>query len=255
MLGAHMDHPAGTFCFAELVTPDSRAASRFYGGLMEWQTVPVAGSAGSAWFVRDGNVVAGLRQASTGPQHWIPYLSVPDREATVAHALELGAAAIAREDIPGTARVATLRDPSGRVVGVWQDAGRSGVDVQESAGSMWWVEMLARDPAAATEFYRALFGWHVAATRFPHLRHDYTLYRAGTDAVGGALRIEDNWGEVPEGWQVLFAVADLEGTIRTARSLGGRDDFPIVDVAGIGRCVSLLDDQGGLFVVMEPMRR
>ena len=64
----------------------------------------------------------------------------------------------------------------------------------------------------------------------------------------GAIKIQRNWGKVPERWQVLFAVTDLDRIIDQAHGLGGSDDLPIIDIPNVGRCASLLDQRQGLFI-------
>ena len=68
----------------------------------------------------------------------------------------------------------------------------------------------------------------------------------------GAIAIERNWGNVPDRWQVLFAVTDLDRIIDQTHGLGGSDDLPVIDIPNVGRCASLLDDRQGLFFAMQP---
>jgi uncharacterized protein len=246
-------HATGTFCFAELVSPDAASATQFYGDLFGWSVDEVSTTSGSySFFQIEGRVVAGLRAIPRGRQRWIPYVAVERVDATIAHAERLGAR-LGQEpfEVSGVARMATIVDPHERVVGLWEANGRSGVDRQESPGSMWWVEMLAHDVTGASHFYRSLFGWSVRETRLPHLRHGYTVYSVGNEDVGGAIGIERDWGRVPERWQVLFAVTDLDRTIDQTHGLGGADDLPVIDIPNVGRCASLLDDRQGLFFAME----
>ena len=155
-------------------------------------------------------------------------------------------------DVSGIARLATIVDPHERLVGLWQANGRSGVDRQELPGSMWWVEMLAHDAIGATHFYSRLFGWKATERRLPHLTHGYTVYSVGTESVGGAITIERNWGRVPERWQVLFAVTDLDRILDQTHGLGGSDELAPIEIPNVGRSAGLRDDRGGLFFVMQP---
>jgi predicted enzyme related to lactoylglutathione lyase len=248
-------HAHGTFCFAELVSPDAAQARQFYGDLFGWDVEEIPRVGGSYWlFQIEGRVVAGLRHISRGRQRWIPYVAVESVDSTIMRAERLGAR-IGDEpfDVSGVARMATIVDPHERIIGLWEAKGRSGVDCQESPGSMWWVEMLAHDVTGATHFYRSLFGWQVRETRLPHLQNGYTVYSVGKENVGGAIAIERNWGRVPERWQVLFAVTDLDRIIDQAEGLGGSEDFPVLDIPNVGRCASLRDDRQGLFFAMQPV--
>lgn len=249
-----MTHAPGTFCFAELASPEVASARQFYGDLFGWTTDEVTSSSGPySLFQIEGQVVGGLRGITRGRQRWIPYLAVEHLDRTVAHAERLGAH-LGDEpfDVSGVARMATLVDPAGRLVGLWEANGRSGVDRQELPGAMWWVEMLAHDITGATHFYSTLFGWKANERQLPHLGHGYTVYSAGRESVAGAIKIQRNWGRVPERWQVLFAVTDLDRIIDQTHGLGGSDDLPVLDIPNVGRCASLLDDRRGLFIAMQP---
>ena len=250
-------HATGTFCFAELVSPHPQSARQFYSDLFGWTVEEIAGPSHPYWlFQIEGQVVAGLRPIPRGRQRWIPYVAVEHLDTTIAHAERLGGrAGDAPFDVSGVARMATIVDPHERAVGLWESNGRSGVERYGAPGSMWWVEMLAHDVTGATHFYSRLFGWKAHESRLPHLTHGYTVYAVGNDSVGGAIRIEKNWGRVPERWQVLFEVTDLDRIIDQTHGLGGSDDLPVIEIPNVGRCASLLDDRHGLFFVMQPAPR
>jgi predicted enzyme related to lactoylglutathione lyase len=249
-----MNHAHGTFCFAELESPDAASARQFYGDLFGWTVEEVPGPTHPYWlFHIEGRVVAGVRSITNGRQRWIPYVAVDDLGDTIARAERLGARPGQEPfDVSGTARLATIVDPHGRVVGLWHANGRSGAERQSLPGSMWWVEMLAHDVTGATHFYSTLFGWKASERRLPHLTHGYTVYSIGNESVGGAIRIERNWGRVPERWQVLFEVTDLKRTIDQTEGLGGCEDLPVLHIPNVGRCASLRDDRQGVFIVMQP---
>jgi predicted enzyme related to lactoylglutathione lyase len=247
-------HPVGTFCFAELVSPDPESARQFYADLFGWTAEEIPGPSHSYWlFHIEGRLVAGLRPIARGRQRWIPYVAVERLGATVALAERLNAR-VGDEpfEVSGIARMATIVDPHDRVIGLWEANGRSGVERQREPGSLWWVEMLAHDITGARYFYSTLFGWKVSDRPLAHLTHPYTVFAAGSQSVGGAIAIERQWGRVPERWQVLFEVADVTRTIDQAEGLGGSEDLPLVDIPGVGRCASLRDDRQALFFAMEP---
>jgi len=249
-----MTHALGTCCFAELESPDATSARQFYGDLFGWTAEEVPGPTHPYWlFQIEGRVVAGLRPIPRGRQRWIPYVAVDSLEDTIARAERLGARPGQEPfDVSGAARMATIVDPHDRVIGLWNANGRSGAERQGQPGSMWWVEMLAHDVTGTTHFYSSLFGWTASERRFPHLAHRYTVYSIGNESVAGAIRIERNWGRVPERWQVLFEVTDLTRTIEQTEGLGGCEDLPVLEIPNVGRCASLRDDRQGLFFVMQP---
>jgi uncharacterized protein len=218
--------------------------------------VDVSATSGSySLFQIDGQVVAGLRAIPRGKPRWIPYVSVERLDLTLGIAEGLGARlGDTPFEVSGVACMATLRDPDGRAVGLWEANGHSGVDRQELPGSMWWVEMLAHDVIGASHFYSRLFGWKTSERAFGHLTHGYTVYSVGNESVGGAIKIQHNWGKVPERWQVIFAVSDLDRIIDQAHGLGGSDELAPIEIPNVGRSTGLRDDRGGLFFAMQPVR-
>src|SRR5262245_44718041 len=127
-----MNHPTGTFCFAELESPDATSARQFYGDLFGWTAEEVPGPTHPYWlFHIEGHVVAGLRPIRRGRQRWIPYVAVDDLDDTIARAERLGARAGQEPfDVSGSGRLATIVDPHERVVGLWTANGRSGAERQ-----------------------------------------------------------------------------------------------------------------------------
>ena len=252
-----MNHRHGTFCFAEIATPHPAQAQEYYGDLFGWTTLDVLSTSGGYSLLQSaGRTVAGLRHAPSGTTpRWIPYVSVSSVEDTLTAAMALGATMPdAPFAVPGVANMATLVDPAGRTIGLWQGDGCEGVDVKEVAGSLWWVELLARQTAPVTQFYASLFGWEVTAKPMAHLRNAYVVFKAGTESVGGAITIEPDWGATPERWQVLFAVNDFDGIIARAKGLGGSMEAPI-DVPDVGRCALLRDNDKAAFIIMHPVAR
>ena len=248
-------HTLGTFCFAELVSPSPDTALQFYGDLFGWTTEEVPGPSHPYWlFQLEGQVVAGLRPIPRGRQRWIPYVAVDRLDEIVTQAERLGARTGDEPfEVSGAARMATIVDPHERIVGLWQANGRSGVERQELPGSLWWVEMLAHDVIGATHFYSRLFGWKASERTLGHLTHGYTMYSVGNESVGGAIRIQQNWGKVPERWQVIFAVTDLDRLIDQTHGLGGSDELAPIKIPNVGRSAGLRDDRGGLFFAMQPV--
>jgi hypothetical protein len=110
----------GGFCWNELATNDTEKAAKFYGTVFGW----VADHAGdespmpySEWKVGDKSV-GGMMQIDPNwgpvPPHWVVYVSVPDCDAAVAKAVELGASVqVPAMDVPEVGRFACLQDPTG----------------------------------------------------------------------------------------------------------------------------------------------
>ncbi|MET4924475.1 VOC family protein [Streptomyces sp. PSRA5] len=130
----------GTLCWAELSTPDTAAATGFYGSVFGWgtTTMPMPGGGGDYIMVHpegrgpDG-MFAGIvptaddpAPAATGP-NWLLYFGTADCDAAVADSERLGGTTVLEpRDIEGVGRFAVLTDPYGArfalMQGISQDA-------------------------------------------------------------------------------------------------------------------------------------
>ena len=246
-------HTQGAFCFAELVTPDTERARRFYGELFGWKSVDVPESAGSySLFQLRDKTVAGLRRIEHGPSRWVPYMKVEDLDTFMARVPQVGGATLtASSEGFGLARTATFCDPGGGEAGLREATSHPGAELVEEPGSMWWIELLTRDIAAVRTFYSNLVGWNAGDVRFPHLENPYTVFKIGQESIAGAIEIERNWGTLPPRWQVLFAVDDCDARLARACALGGVNDFEPIDVARAGRLVGIRDPANAHFVIVQ----
>lgn len=113
-------------------------------------------------------------------------------------------------------------------------------------GSWVWYELLTTDADAAVEFYGKLIGW--TASKFPGGALDYNLMAAGADRVGGIMQ---NPMPTPPFWLGYIGVDDVDATVATVESLGGKVHMPATDLEGVGRMALVEDPQGAKFYVMR----
>ncbi|MDX3516975.1 VOC family protein [Streptomyces scabiei] len=115
----------GALSWLELYTPDLPAAAGFFNAVFGWETsaIDVAGGsytcvspAGTELSAMFGGIVpldGGPGEAASGP-HWLAYFEVPDPDAVVNRARELGGSILApATDLAGAGRFARLADPYG----------------------------------------------------------------------------------------------------------------------------------------------
>jgi predicted enzyme related to lactoylglutathione lyase len=247
-----LTHDRGAFCMPELHTADVGAATRFYGELFGWRAAAVPASDGNYFlFQRGGRDVAGLRRVAAGPHRWVSHVLVDSIEDTIARAAQLGAdTSRAPLDMPGIGRTCVMHDAQGAEFGLWEAGGHAGARLIDVTGSMWWMELMSPDAAAAREFYTALFGWTFTETDRFELPSPYTVFRIGEQSVAGISQTQPEWGVSPR-WQVYFAVDDWTDTVKRACAMGGSLGF-WRDVPTVGRLGDLRDPADGSFVVMEP---
>ncbi len=108
-----------------------------------------------------------------------------------------------------------------------------------------WHELQTRDCARASRFYEAFCGWTTtdASAGNPRERH---LCRLDGAAIG-AITISQAPPHVPAFWLPFLAVADLDGCVARARTLGARVLRDPALVSGAGRVAVAIDPRGALF--------
>jgi uncharacterized protein len=244
----------GTFCWADLGTPDAAAATRFYTALFGWtaEDRPMGPDASYTMLHADGRSVAALYQQEAshhGPPHWLSYISVASASDAAARARALGGTLLMEPfDVLDVGRMAMVQDPAGAVVALWEPRRHAGAGVAGEPSSICWNELATTDTTRAGGFYTALLGWS-ADTR-PMGDTEYTRFSAEGVPRGGMTATLPG-GPVPPHWLVYFAVNDCKGTTVLAQSLGGTVRVPPTDAPGVGRFSVLADPPGAVFAVIE----
>lgn len=242
-MGRVTEYPAGTFCWVDLLTHDPAGSQAFYGGLFGWtfeDAVDIAGAGASVIARLDGHDICGIVQQSGRPSCWRSWISVDDLDGSIERARSLGGELIREPvDISDGGRSASLRDPIGASFGLWESEGRIGARMVNEVGSWSWNELVTKEPARATDFYGALFGWKSEQTAAPITRAILTLDRL---LIGGLHA--PNPGESDEpGWGVAFRVEEVDAGAAHAERLGGRIYVTPMDIP-VGRFAVVGDPQG-----------
>jgi uncharacterized protein len=243
-------YPNGTFCWVDLGTTDVAGAKRFYGTLLGWQ-FQEAGEGEYTICTLDGREVAGIhahsKEEGTG---WSSAISVDDLEDTLARAEDLGGTpAVHPTEVPGTARMAVIRDPVGAKVTLWQTRGFVGARLVNEVGTWHWNELVTRDLDGAAAFYEGLFGWSAdrVAAAIPRLSFGLDRF-----LIGGAHGPAPGEDDAPR-WTVSFLVADADRAVATVERLGGRVMLPPMDLPA-GRFSVVSDPAGASATVTAAAR-
>ena len=119
--------PEGVFVWDELLTTDVEEAKRFYGAVFGWTTseMDVGGPAGPYTLFHAGEtqVAGAMNKPGEGPPTpmWQTYIGTADVDATTEKARGLGAQVYVEPmDIPTIGRFSVIADPTGAVVGLFQ---------------------------------------------------------------------------------------------------------------------------------------
>ena len=251
-MGRRTSYTAGTPCWVDLSTTDLEAAARFYGAVLGWTVRDQPGGM-YAFFERDGEVVAGLaalspEQAAAGmPPSWSMYVRVDDPDAAAARAAELGGTVRTPAfDIPEAGRMAVVADPQGAIFLLWKPAPFEGAAIVNEVGAWVWSDVQTSDPAAAAEFYGALFGWEVAEV--PGSGGQYSSIAHEGRAIGGVMPAPP--GVEHPFWSTYFGVDSVDATLERVEAAGGRRVAGPLDVPA-GRFAAAGDPTGAVFSLSE----
>lgn len=248
-------HRPGTIDWLRLSTPDAARSAVFYSDLFDWGTIrydttrgPVLGAE-----IRGREAAAIVEPRSTIgdmplPAAWTMFVRVDDLDDAVVSVAALGGRIIDRpSEIAELGRSAVVSDPTGAVFGMEEFHPDVGLAVRDEPGALTWCEVLTRDPAAATGFYAAVFGWaaHAEATT------GYTTFSLDEAPVAGLLPMPAEIpAEAPGHWLPYFCVADCEKSAAWAQDLGGKVHHGPHRV-GIGMFAVVEDPQGATFCILE----
>lgn len=118
---------AHEFCWMELSTEDTAAAKSFYADLFDWKYEDLPMEKGGAYSMFEpaaGGPGGGIMAKSMPevPTAWTPYVAVDDLEASVAKVTGLGGVVhMGPTPVAGHGSFAIVADPSGGVIGLWQN--------------------------------------------------------------------------------------------------------------------------------------
>lgn len=242
----------GQFSWVDLMTPDAKAAKRFYGALLGWTSEDRPSDHGVyTMFELDGLYAAGMGEMNEEmkrggvPPAWSSYVTVEDVDASCKRVEQLGGrVTMPRHDIPGAGSMAFVADPAGAVFALWQSQGHVGAGIVNDPGAFCWNELVTRDVDGARRFYGELFGWEFRAGLDGS--GGYVELRLADRANGGILPWTQEMGDVPPHWGVYFSVPDCDAGVKQVRELGGRVHVEPRDLP-VGRFAVAADPQGAVF--------
>lgn len=118
------DEP-GSFCWADLNTPDQKASAAFYSKLFGWEMEPARDSSGYLHIKNAGEYIGGIppreQQNPNAPPHWMIYMLVSNCDASTEKAKKLGAKVyMGPMTMEKVGRITILADPQGAVSALFE---------------------------------------------------------------------------------------------------------------------------------------
>jgi uncharacterized protein len=245
-------HPAGSFCWLELSTPDQTAAKQFYTSLFGWtfEDHPMGPNGVYTMFKlkgRDVGACFGIPPGQPMPTYWALYMCVDDADGTVTRAGELGAKVIKDAfDVFNLGRMAIIQDPTGAIFQIWQPKAHQGIGIAGEDGALCWADLMTPDAQRAKTFYEGLFGWEIVPGKDKPA--DSYLHIKNGEAFIGGIPPRPNESAPPH-WMVYFMVSDCDAATDKVKQLGGQIYMPPMNVETNLRFSVVADPQGAAFAL------
>ena len=122
-------------------------------------------------------------------------------------------------------------------------------------GQFAWVDIMARDVAAAEAFYGNLFGWKVVQLD-THGGLPYAQFEQDGRSVAGFGRMSDEMiaQGVPSKWNSYINVDDVEAAAARAKELGGTIVMPVMKAMEAGWMAIVTDPTGAMVCLWQKNR-
>jgi uncharacterized protein len=257
VMPASTEHHVGKPIFTELVTPDLAAAKQFYGALLGWSFRDFAGGKSPyAEAYLAANPVAGLVEKAVPPgEHaqpiWLNFFAVTDVDTAEKLAVQNGGRVLVEaHDRPDRGREAVLADPQGAVFGVLASSSGDPPDLLSPPGDWIWRSLMTQNPVSDSDFYKAVFGYQVAAFPAP-AGEQHLMLASQSYARASANSLPEGHPNMHPHWLAYVRVDDVVKAVAKVSALGGRTLVePRVDRHG-GLIAVVADPLGAPFGLME----
>jgi predicted enzyme related to lactoylglutathione lyase len=243
-----MAHLPGKFVWFEHYSSAPGAAESFYCSLFRWTVKPMDMGGGGAPYRMLMNGQQGVggvlpAQHARARSAWMSYLSVADVDASAAAAKAAGATVVMPPtDFGGVGRGATLVDPTGATVSIWNSTEGDPPDVELApVGAWYWNELWTGDEPKAREFYGRAFGFTFDGVDMGPGGMYYMLMKDG-QARGGIARSARK-GALSL-WLPYVRVENCDASQARAGELGAKVLVPATDIPGTGRFAIVEDPTG-----------
>lgn len=264
---AHALSLHGVPTWIDVVQDDLEATRAFYGGLFGWTfSGPAPQEEGPTLHAYSRGEVIATATGGHGDPRWRTYFAVDNLGSACTATLAIGGRV--RSVVTGHAgrgRWASIEDPRGATIMLWQTAGHHQLGRGRQQGEWTFTTLHTSSPSADIEWYGQLFNWEAApapgATMMSLPGLSARLVAAGWPSVSRRLNLPDRlddlvaWVSVlggPPTWVPVFAVDDRDQAARLATGLGAKLTHT-VDLPNSRNAV-IEDPQGATFVMSQIVR-
>jgi len=255
-----MATPRGKFIWYDLMTPDTKAAAKFYSEVIGWsaQEHPMQGGGSYTVFSKGPTMVGGLMaipeevRAQGTPPCWSGYIGTDDVDAEAKRITAAGGS-VKRPptDIPNVGRFAVVADPGGAVFLIFKP--NTNEEPQPEApmtpGHIGWHELMAGDLEREFKFYSGLFGWTKDKGHDMGPMGLYQTFATGGLPCGGMMKAP---AQMPHpAWSYYITVDSVHAAADRAVTRGAQVLNGPMEVPGGAWIVQARDPQGAHFAMVS----
>jgi predicted enzyme related to lactoylglutathione lyase len=246
----------GRMLWYELLTPDMKAAEKFYTGVVGWTVTPFDGAPQpyDMWTRADGANVGGVMTIPDGmnfPSHWEMYVGVPNLEEAVSEIERGGGSALSPViEVPTVGTMRTMKDPLGALFCVYEPSSPPPPETEPQLGDVSWHELYTTDAEGAMAFYTRLFKWRPTDALDMGAMGKYHMFGRAFP-LGGMMKKPAEMGQIPPHWGIYFRVADVHAAADRVKAGGGQVLNGPMEVPGGDLIVNCVDPQGAAFSLHE----
>ncbi len=250
-----MGKKVGTPVWLDYGSNNISASREFYQELFDWQFEELGPDVNDYNLVHCGEALVGGLMDVSGqqcpkggpiPSEWGVFLAVNDLEARCAKAKAAGGQVVIEAmPVGDSGRWALVVDPTGAAVAMWQAKELDSYDFVGSPGTPVWFELMTKDYAAATEFYRDVFDFDIQPM-FEDGDMRYATNGPADVATSGICAAPWLGEDDNSYWRIYFGVDGADAAAEKVTALGGKvTDGP--EDSPFGRIVTVRDPEGATF--------
>jgi uncharacterized protein len=182
---------------------------------------------------------------------WFGYLSVASVASAEKAVTKAGGKVLAAtQKMPARGEQAVFADPEGAIFGVVKSSAGDPEDFLADPGDWIWIELLSRDAAKATDFYRTVGGYDVVPNTASNRLSDYVLSSDGY-ARATVGTIPSKYEQVKPNWLLFVRVKSVTDSLARTKQLGGKVLIAPKPEVFDGKVAVIGDPTGAAIGIME----